>query len=172
MVGGGSFRSRCTYCNPRVTVCPTHRWPVHESSQSGQQLDHPMARAPQPAGDLALTDPRAAPPAGPVAFGFECPGNSNQDDQQRRQHPQQGAGNGGRRFGGGRTNRGTQASPVSWKWCAGSLRLAHHNPCGSDQGWYDARAAGWFLLFRPVGLVVSEALGVIVRGFAFGAGSG
>ena len=71
----------------------------------------------------------------------------------------------------GKTNRGTQASPVSWKWCAGSLRLAHHNPCGSYQGWYDVGAAGWFLLFRPVGLVVSEALGVIVKGFAFGAGS-
>jgi len=35
------------------------------------------------------------PPAGPVAFGFECPGDGNQDDQQRREHPQQGAGDGG-----------------------------------------------------------------------------
>jgi hypothetical protein len=28
------------------------------------------------------------------------------------------------------TNRGAQASPGDQEWCAGSLRLPHHNACG------------------------------------------
>ena len=53
-----------------------------------------MARAPQPAGDLPLTDPRAVPPAGPVALGFEDPGEQEDGQEQQGQGPGREAGDG------------------------------------------------------------------------------
>ena len=100
------------------------------ASASGQQLPHPPAAAPQPLGNAGLAEPLAPPAAGPIAVGFGGPGDHRQDDQQGRQHPQQGARDGGHGSLVVVTNRGAQASPGDQEWCAGSLRLPHHNACG------------------------------------------
>ncbi len=105
MAGDGWWRDlspRSPYCNPSVTAYPTHRRPVHKSSQSGQQLPHPPTSAAQPIGDALLANPRAVPPAGAVALGFEDPGEQQDREQQQGKGPSREAsgGHGGECCGG------------------------------------------------------------------------
>jgi len=63
--------------------------------ESGEQLPNLPAAAAEAAGDALLAEARAAPAAGPLAVGFERPGDNRQDNQQGHKNPEQKAGNGG-----------------------------------------------------------------------------